>query len=400
MEHFEIVLALCRSAAQGANPAVMNHIRRLAAALSKSGHEEKANLIRKLDQVNDTAREILPSRVVMSFAEQAREPLTRNVKSPVDRETSAPLAEIVFPDDTKASAPVFSPELAQAVEGLLEEWRNIDRLQAYGVTPAMSVMLFGEPGTGKTMLAHFVASNLGLPMVVARLDGLVSSFLGTTARNISNLFAFADRYRCVLLLDEFDALAKLRDDPNELGELKRVVNTLLQCLDSRARIGFTLAITNHQALLDPAVWRRFDIRIQIPKPSMPTRLQIIARQFGESVSLTEPQAKFLAWLMEGHSGADIQRLAEFVKRQVALKGEIDFNLVDLARRYVQMSALDSESKNRISAQGESADVAYALASDDEVAMGQEQLAELFGKGQATISRWLKERRIARGRHAE
>lgn len=79
--------------------------------------------------------------------------------------------------------------------------------------------------------------SLLLPLIVARLDGLISSFLGTTARNISNLLTFANRYKCVFLLDEFDAVTKLRDDPHELGEIKRVVNTLLQCIDSRADIG-------------------------------------------------------------------------------------------------------------------------------------------------------------------
>lgn len=399
MDHFEIVLALCRAASQGGNPAVLNHIRRLTTALRKAGQEDEAAQLAKLERGPDAGSETLPSRVVMSFALQSREVLSKNVKPPVDRETSAPLAEIVFPEPQVARAPLFSSDLAESIQALLDEWRNVDRLEAFEVAPAMSVMLFGEPGTGKTMLAHHVAAELGLPMVVARLDGLISSFLGTTARNISNLFAFADRYRCVLLLDEFDALAKLRDDPNELGELKRVVNTLLQCLDSRAKHGFTLAVTNHQGLLDPAVWRRFDIRIQIPKPTTATRLGLITRHFGEAVALTPPQAKFLGWLTSGHSGADIQRLAEFVKRQFALRGP-DVNLVDLSRRYVQMSAHDSESENRMSALGETADIAFALANDPDVNLGQEELAQLFGKGQATISRWLKDRRTSRGRHAQ
>ena len=81
-----------------------------------------------------------------------------------------------------------------------------------------------------------------------KLDGLVSSFLGTTARNIGNLFAFANRHRCILLLDEFDAIAKVRDDPQEVGEIKRVVNALLQNLDTRRDVGFTIGITNHPKL--------------------------------------------------------------------------------------------------------------------------------------------------------
>jgi SpoVK/Ycf46/Vps4 family AAA+-type ATPase len=400
MDHFEIVLALCRAALQNGNPAVANHIRRLGNALKKAGESESAEMLFKLEQSPQRNAEIQPSRVVMSFAADSRESLNRQVRPPVDRESSAPLAEIIFPDSMAQTVPILGAELSDAIEGLMEEWGNVERLQSFDVPPAMSVMLFGEPGTGKTMLAHSVAAKLGLPLVVGRLDGLVSSFLGTTARNIANLFAFADRYKCILLLDEFDAIAKLRDDPNELGELKRVVNTLLQCLDSRGKHGFTIAITNHQGLLDPAVWRRFDIRIQIPMPGLDTRRKIIAAQFGPSIAPSEAIINFLAWLTQGHSGADIQRLAEFIKRKLALRRDSDAHIVDFARLYVQLSALNVESENRVSTMREDADIAFALANDVELAMSQDQLAELFGRGQPTISKWLKGRRAARSAHAK
>lgn len=135
-------------------------------------------------------------------------------------------------------------------------------------------LIYGPPGTGKTRLALWIAAQLDLPVVSARIDGLVSSFLGTTARNIGNLFAFANRYRCLLLLDEFDAVAKLRDDPQEVGEIKRVVNALLQNLDMRHDVGITVGITNHQRLLDPAVWRRFEVQLEMPRPDFDVRLEI------------------------------------------------------------------------------------------------------------------------------
>jgi hypothetical protein len=139
--------------------------------------------------------------------------------------------------------------LKLALDALISEWRRTDELRAMGVEPSRSCLFYGPPGTGKTLTAFTLAGKLGLPVVNARIDGLVSSFLGTTARNVANLFDFANRYRCVLVLDEFDALAKMRDDPHELGEIKRVVNTLLQNLEG---LGLTLAITNHDGLLDPA----------------------------------------------------------------------------------------------------------------------------------------------------
>jgi SpoVK/Ycf46/Vps4 family AAA+-type ATPase len=388
MEHFPIILALCRAALQSQNPAVDNHIRRLAKALEKDGDAEQAQSLVKLAKATEKMAEIQPSRVVMSFAATTGETLTPSVKAPVDRETAAPLADIIFPTATTATLPVFHPELERSVNNLLEEWAHVDRLRAAGVPPALSLMLFGHPGTGKTLLAHFIARKLGYPLVVAKLDGLVSSFLGTTARNISNLFAFANRYKCVLLLDEFDAIGKLRDDPNELGELKRVVNTLLQCMDERSPTGFTIAITNHQKLLDPAVWRRFDIRIEIPKPDWRTRLLIVKKNFGELTTLSESQMHFLAWLLNDCSGSDIQKLSDFMKRRIAIHGGNEA-FIDSVKAYITLSASLLQHENRNAVLGTPEALAQRLSLDPEVAMSQEHLAEFFGKTQSTISRWFK-----------
>jgi chromosomal replication initiation ATPase DnaA len=395
MEHFEIVLALCRAAVVSPNAAVHNHIKRLEKALIKSGDKDQAGMLAKIEKAGTESVEIQPSRVVLSFSETQKEALTLNVKPPVDRETSTPLAQIFHPKESTGGQPIFNAQLTKNTSDLFVEWKNIDKLKAAGISPAMSLMLFGAPGTGKTMLANSIAGELNLPLVVAKLDGLVSSFLGTTARNISNLFAFANRYNCILLLDEFDALAKLRDDPNELGELKRVVNTLLQCLDLRAEHGFTIAITNHEALLDPAVWRRFDVRIEVPKPDYETRLHIVSKNVSSNLSLTAVQQAYLAWLTDGESGADIRRMVDFIKRQFALKSDA-LNFLDVIRAYVQLSAGTAESPNRRTAKGSIEEIAIDLWSDGKGPLNQEQLAELLKRGQATISRWIKDHRQKKG----
>jgi SpoVK/Ycf46/Vps4 family AAA+-type ATPase len=169
-------------------------------------------------------------------------------------------------------------------------------------------------------LALWIAKQIGMPVVMARLDGLVSSFLGTSSRNIGNLFSFAARYRCILLLDEFDAIAKLRDDPQEVGEIKRVVNTLLQNLDTRGKMGFTIGVTNHEKLLDPAIWRRFDIQIEIPKPDIQT-VPALLEKFLNPVKLSETEIQFLSWVIEGLSGADIQSLAKWIKKSRVFEPE-------------------------------------------------------------------------------
>jgi SpoVK/Ycf46/Vps4 family AAA+-type ATPase len=141
----------------------------------------------------------------------------------------------------------------------------------------------------------------------------MSSFLGTTARNIGALFDFANRYRCVLFLDEFDAVAKARDDMQEIGEIKRVVNTLLQSLDARNSSGITIAATNHEHLLDAAVWRRFDARIELPKPQEEARENLLAT-FLAPITLEPAEMRFLVWATEGMSGADVELMVDAGKR--------------------------------------------------------------------------------------
>lgn len=392
MDHFSIVLGLCRSAMQAPNEATRNHVNRLIKALKKEGSADQAKSLEKLFVSGDAAESLTPSRVVLSRAALYGETLTPSVRPPVDKETGTSLAEIVHHAPSEMRGPLFQKDLGDGVDALLEEWRHVDELKAAGVNPALTTMFFGAPGTGKTMLAHYIASELGLPLIVAKLDGLISSFLGTTARNISTLFAFANRYKCVLLLDEFDAVAKLRDDPHELGEVKRVVNTLLQCIDTRAKAGFTIAITNHESLLDPAVWRRFDIRIHVPKPDVVTRLSIAKALFSDRDE-DETYVKFIAWATEDKSGSDIEKLSEFIKRQRALRGN-SFSVFDTVRQYVRLSASEAETTNRMLIQGEQTELAVALSHDKGVPFSQEQLAALMQCTQSTVSRMIRKRKSA------
>jgi hypothetical protein len=394
MDHFPIVLGLSRVAIQSGNEAVGSYVQRLVRALEAEGSVEQVEQLKKLLRPQSKSAELTPSRVVMSRLAIGGETLTPSVRPPVDKETGAALAEIIATSE-EAPRPIFNPDLGNSIGSLLDEWRNAEALRNAGLRPALSTMIFGPPGTGKTMLAHFIGAEIGLPVVVAKLDGLISSFLGSTARNIANLFAFADRYRCVLLLDEFDAIAKLRDDPHELGEIKRVVNTLLQCVDARSSVGFTIAITNHEALLDPAVWRRFDIRIEVQQPIFQVREEILKRCL-PTVADQPERMRFLAWLMKGASGSDIEKLSDFLRRQSAIQRE-KFDFFQSLRSYVILSAQQCNGERRLLISGDQEDLLRALIDDEETPFSQEELAALFGKGQSTISRWANKGRLSKGR---
>ena len=187
-------------------------------------------------------------------------------------------------------------------------------LEAEGVNSPLSLMLHGPPGCGKTLLANHIARDIDLQMFTARLDGLISSYLGSTSKNIRALFQFASERPCVLFLDEFDAIAKLRGDTLELGELKRVVNSFLQNLDALEPHTVIIAATNHQELLDRAVWRRFAYRLELPYPS-PTERQEMWSTFLGDLRFSVRDVAVLADLSDGFSGSDIREAALRLRRQ-------------------------------------------------------------------------------------
>ena len=401
MENFDIVLALSRMALNGDEERVAHQISRLRNALKESD----AKQAEKLDKL--LARQRRRQDVAPMALEQMRarrtglqlpgEALSRSTPLPTDRETGAPLVRLVFPDDRDDPAPILEPELEAAIADQLKEWDRVEELARMGVKPNMRCLLYGAPGVGKTLLARFIGHQLRLPIVEARLDGLVSSFLGTTARNIGALFDFADRYRCILFLDEFDAIAKARDDSQEVGEIKRVVNTLLQSLDARNVQGFTLAATNHEHLLDPAVWRRFEARVQMPKPGSETRAAMLKR-FLAPVCLSESEMRMLVWLTEGMSGADIETLITGGKRYLVLHAResrrtsvqarpTQAALLSALRRQATLNALLFHNHRHELLLGSNDTLLDALI--EGAGLTQTEAASVLGISQSTVSRRLK-----------
>jgi ATPase family associated with various cellular activities (AAA) len=381
MEHFPIIQALCRMATASPSPAIRKQVERLRDAL-KSSDAQQASALTAILNAAERSQEIAPSRITQSRIQVAGEALSRGTQVPVDRETAAPLGELIFPADIRPEPPLFDAPRTGAIASMLEEWSNIAALSAVGVQPSKTCLIYGAPGTGKTRLALWMARQLDLPVVVAKLDGLVSSFLGTTARNIGNLFAFANRYRCLLLLDEFDALAKLRDDPQEVGEIKRVVNALLQNLDARREIGFTLGITNHAQLLDPAVWRRFEVQFEVPRPDFEVRIAI-TRQFMAPLDAPDNHLRLIAWFTEGLTGAEIETLVRSYKKATVVQ---EAPLLETLRKFATLNSGGIDAKRRHLLFDNDRVLFQAMKQDPILAFSLNDIGEVAGKDKSTVSR--------------
>ena len=233
--------------------------------------------------------------------------MSKEIAVPVDSESRTPLADIVYPNENNIEV-ILSRRNEDKLESFILSYKNADKLNNLGIGVSNTLLLYGPPGCGKTKCAYLIAKKLNLPLVIARIDSLISSYLGTTAKNIRNLFDFSQRMPCVLFLDEFDAIAKARDDNNELGELKRVVNSLLQNVDSMSSDSLLLAATNHQQLLDFAVWRRFDYKLEIELPDKEAICKMIYLFTNGMGDFNEKDIIELSTLFYGLSGAEIEEL--------------------------------------------------------------------------------------------
>ena len=178
-------------------------------------------------------------------------------------EASEALVQWSLPTSESLPRLFLSSRAQSDVTQLLRQWSDADRLEAAGLSAANTVLLSGAPGVGKTLLAHHIAAELGLPLATVNLAEVITSLLGGTGKNLRDAMQAALDNECVLLMDEFDAVAKRRDDTSDIGELKRIVNVMLLELDQWPADRLLIAATNHAHLLDTAVIRRFEMAIDV-----------------------------------------------------------------------------------------------------------------------------------------
>ncbi len=234
---------------------------------------------------------------------------------PRDPDRDAALVDVRQPQRTRYEI-VLSSELQQRLDRIEAEYRTRQEFARHGIAPKSRLLFVGPPGCGKTLCAEVLAADVGLPLLYARFDGIVSSYLGETSNNLRRVFAFAAKHPSVLFFDEFDALGKRRDDPQEVGELKRVVSGFLQILESHPREHLVVAATNHEGLLDEALWRRFDEILYFDKPTVEQLVQLMELRL-RGVRKRGLDLAMLALAMKGFTFADAERVChEAVKAMI------------------------------------------------------------------------------------
>ncbi len=239
---------------------------------------------------------------------------------PTNKRLNTPLVTFI-PREKLRHQMILPENIEKRFHRIEKEYAARDRLAHHGLLYRQKILLFGSPGCGKTMGAERLAWNTGLALLKVRFDSMVSSYLGETASNLRLVFEIAAKNPCLLFFDECDSIAKSREDTQEVGEIKRVVNSFLQILDEyESTSGLFVAATNLNKSLDNAIWRRFDDVIEVPPPGK-KELESIIRQTLSAIEIGSLNWQLIIQQMQGFSAAQAVRVAQDAAKRAILERE-------------------------------------------------------------------------------
>jgi len=233
---------------------------------------------------------------------------------------------------------VLDATTAGRLQRLVKEQRNFAKIQAHGLSPRRKLLLVGPPGTGKTLTASVLAGELGVPLFVVRLDALITKFMGETAAKLRQVFDAVASVRGVYFFDEFDAIGAQRGFGNDVGEIRRVLNSFLQMLEQDASNSVIIAATNHPQSLDYALFRRFDDVIEYGLPNQAQIVEILQAKLA-GFKIAKPAWKTLAQVADGLNHAELTRAAQEAIKDAVIHDRETLTSADLKKMLEERQAV-------------------------------------------------------------
>ena len=289
---------------------------------TSKGHTKLADRLKSILQKNVSSHE--------TFNKELRTLLPNGAFIPTDKRNNIPLATAINQNDLRHE--MILPEgVENKIRRIESEFTARERLAAYGLKPKKKVLLYGSPGCGKSMSAERIAWTIGLPFLKVRLDAIISSYLGESASNLKKLFDALNNYPCVLLLDEFDYIAKTRNSTQDVGEMHRIVNILLNLLEDYNAPGILIATTNVEGAIDTAIFRRFDDIVEIPKPGKEEIVRLLKSTLATIDIDKGVKLKNISEQLENYSAALIVKVAQDAAKFSVLQGRKIVSQIDLEK---------------------------------------------------------------------
>jgi len=324
--------ALLKSHLEGDEQRFLSTALQLAANEARAGHGQLAEEIRAL--------------VDLAKNRRAARPMLHDSAIPIGRPRGdlAGLLAVSYPKK-RLSDMVLSPDLEKKLDRIIREQRNATRILERGLSPRRKLLLVGPPGTGKTLTASVLAGELGIPLFQVRLDGLITKFMGETAAKLRQIFDSTSQARGIYFFDEFDAIGSQRGLPNDVGEIRRVLNSFLLMIEQDESHSLIVAATNHPDVLDHALFRRFDDVLEYAPPGEAQIGALLRAKLGAHIQGRVPWLQ-LARKAVGLSYAEVARASEEVLKESIMGDERPIRPIDIGRMIDERRAVGGRPKKR------------------------------------------------------
>lgn len=316
----EQIKSLIKSFTEGDDARFYATAMQIAAGEARKGHAALADELKKLIDSSKKGRKELSGTI-------KRLPVNAAQKELND------LLELVHPD-VKLKSMVLAPRIQQSIQRVLDEQKQMELLRQHNLFPRKKLLLTGPPGCGKTMTAEVIANELGLPLFIIRLDGLISRYMGESIAKLRLVFDAMKEFRAVYLFDEFDSIGTTRSHGNEVGEIKRVLNSFLLQIEKDDSNSLVIAATNMPETLDSALFRRFDDIISYPLPEESQIKRFYKKQLADLIQTKNLPIDRIVKESLGLSYADISKVCQDFSKDIIVYGS-EKATADLLMDYIK-----------------------------------------------------------------